>query len=72
MNALGASLGHYPANSYNVNGTFVALEPAFTEPKGKDMERFLEFLDEVRLLLLSCLPRAPAPHKKASWEDVWG
>ena len=72
VNALDASLGHYPANSYNVNGTFVALQPMFTEPKGKHVERFLEVLDEVRLLLLSCLLRVPAPLKKASWEDVWG
>lgn len=42
------------------------------EPQGKDIDRLLEVLDEVRLLLTSCVPSAPAPQKKRpSWDDVW-
>lgn len=42
------------------------------KPLDEDVERLFEILEEVRLLLTSSLPPAPAPRKKTmSWEDVW-
>ena len=41
------------------------------ENQGKDVDRLLEVLEEVRLLLASSIPAAPATPKKLSWEDVW-
>jgi hypothetical protein len=41
------------------------------EPQGKDVERLLAVLEEVRLLILSGLPAPAARQKKPSWDDVW-
>jgi hypothetical protein len=42
------------------------------EPLGENLERLLEVLEEVRVLLAGSLPAAPAPqNKKLSWDDVW-
>lgn len=40
-------------------------------PKDQDVERLLHLLEEVRRLLVSTLPPAPASRKKLTWEDVW-
>ena len=39
--------------------------------QAKDVERLLQLLEEVRLLLASTLPPVRAPRKQLSWEDVW-
>jgi len=41
------------------------------EPQGKDAERLLEVLAEVRFSLASSLQAVPAAEKKLSWENVW-
>ena len=41
------------------------------EPKDRDVERLLHLLEDVRRLLVSSLPPAPASRKKLSWEEVW-
>jgi hypothetical protein len=43
----------------------------FTESQGKNAERLLEVLEELRLILQRSLPPVPAPRKKLSWDDVW-
>jgi len=41
------------------------------EPKDRDVERLLQLLEDVRRLLVSSLPPAPASRNKLSWEEVW-
>ena len=41
------------------------------EDKQKDIERLLTLLEEVRLLLVTALPRTSPSRKQLSWDDVW-
>jgi hypothetical protein len=41
------------------------------EDNQKDIERLLTLLEEVRLLLVTALPRTSPPRKQLSWDDVW-
>ena len=41
------------------------------DDKQKDFERLLTLLEEVRLLLVTALPRISPPRKQLSWDDVW-
>jgi hypothetical protein len=41
------------------------------EDKQKDTERLLTLLEEVRLLLVTALPRTSPSRKQLSWDDVW-
>lgn len=41
------------------------------EDKQKDFKRLLTLLEEVRLLLVTALPRISPPRQQLSWEDVW-
>jgi hypothetical protein len=41
------------------------------EDTQKDVERLFSLLEDVRLLLLTALPRSAPQQQRLSWEDVW-